>query len=317
MSFRQATRTLPTPSQRPNTVRRLNTALTDFKPTSRWLDVATELPLLRAAVIDLDGTLLNSRHQVSPATRTAVKEARDCGLRLVLASSRPPAAMYAILKDLGLLDPAPFVASQGAVTASYTASGELKIARQESIPLATAREILDAARTLDLTVNWFTGERWLASRLDEQVRREAGIVGFFPETDGFAGLSEGPDKIMFMVAAHEKIKLSRLAGLLPSTVNAQVSNPSYLEVTGRGVDKASAVRALCTQWGLPAAEVVVFGDGPNDLDLFAFAGLSIAPLNARSAVLDAARLITFSNDDDGVARALGHIVKQSDGLHQP
>ncbi|MGO4384406.1 HAD family hydrolase [Specibacter sp. RAF43] len=324
MSLKHANPTNPTPARRHGAGGRVGPGprafprwLTDAKPTSRWLDVATALPLLRAAVIDLDGTLLNSNHQLSPATRTAVTEARESGLELVLASSRAPAAMYPILEDLGLLDPVVFVASQGAITASYTAAGELRIATRTSIPLGPARAILAAARRLDLTVNWFSGERWLASRLDDQVRREAGIVGHLPETEDLTGMREGPDKILFMVAAHDRDKLARLTGLLPAAVDTQISNPGYLEVTRRGVDKASAVRALCAQWGMPAADVVAFGDGPNDLGLFAYAGLSIAPLNARPAVLDAARLITFSNDDDGVALALGHILKRNERRHQP
>jgi Cof subfamily protein (haloacid dehalogenase superfamily) len=270
------------------------------------------LPRLEVAAIDLDGTLLNSRHQVSDASRAAISAAREAGLQIILASSRAPAAMWPILEDLGLLDPEVFVASQGAVIASYSTDGQLMPILDSPVPIDAARQILAAARSLDLTVNWFAGDQWMASRLDDHVRREAGIVGFTPELSDLDELSAGPDKLMFMVAPEETDKLARLAALLPGTVNTQISNPTYLEVTRAEVDKASSVRILCEAQAIRPEQVVAFGDGPNDLGLFAYAGTSIATANARDSVLDAATFITSSNDDDGVACALRFILDHNE-----
>lgn len=295
----------------------MNTETPNHQLGSRWLGPDIVLPQLRAAAIDLDGTLLTSEHRISAATRTAVKTAQEAGLLVVLASSRAPAAMHPLLEDLGLLAPAVFVASQGGLTASYTADGKLQILSRHPSPLEEARKIVDAARALDLTVNWFAGARWLASCLDVQVLREAGIIGSTPELDNLDGLVEGPEKVMFMVAAHETDKLARLSAMLPDTVNTQMSNPTYLEVTGQGIEKASALGALCRQWFISPDELVAFGDGPNDLALFAYAGTSIAPLNACPTVLAAATLVTASNDDDGVALALAYILTNNERHKKP
>ncbi|VXB65812.1 conserved hypothetical protein [Arthrobacter sp. 9V] len=269
-------------------------------------------PKLRAAAIDVDGTLLDSGHQLSGETIAAVTKARQAGLQIILASSRAPRAMWPILAATTLTEPATFVASQGALVGQYSEAGTLRRLRQHLIPLDDAHHILRLALSLGLPTNWFSGEKWLVSEIDGHIRREADIVGFSPFLASLASETEGPDKLMFMTGPQETDKLEQLAAMLPITVQAQISNPTYLEITRAGVDKAAAIHTICHGMGLRAEEVVAFGDGPNDLGLFAYAGLSIAPANARVQVLEAATFHTASNDDHGVAQALMAILEHNE-----
>lgn len=267
----------------------------------------------RLAVIDLDGTLLDSCHRVSDASRAAITCAREAGIRVILASSRAPGAMRQIIIDLDLMEPELFIASQGAVVGSYSKNGRLQTIRRQQIPLPDAQGIARSATTLGLTVHWFTPDRWYVSSIDDEVLKESEVVGMAPSVTDPATLNDTPDKLMFIAPPKEMGRLAALATVLPPTVTAQVSNPTYLEVTRAGVDKASAAQDLCRSWKITADEVVAFGDGPNDLALFAYAGISIAPANARPEVLDAASWITQSNDNDGVAEALQHIIRVKHG----
>jgi Cof subfamily protein (haloacid dehalogenase superfamily) len=269
-------------------------------------------PKLRAAAIDVDGTLLDSRHQVTDETATVLKQARDAGLQIILASSRAPRAMWPILAATSLTEPCTFVASQGAFVGQYSASGQLHCLGQHMMSLADAHHIVRLAMSLRIPTNWFSGERWLVSEVDSHVRRESGIVGFNPLLAHLFTETDGPDKLMFMTGAEDKHKLAELAAMLPDTVQAQISNPTYLEITRTGVDKAAAVQTLCRGMGIQAEEVVAFGNGPNDLGLFAYAGTSIAPANARPEVLGAATFQTDSNDNHGVAEALWLILEHNE-----
>jgi hydroxymethylpyrimidine pyrophosphatase-like HAD family hydrolase len=130
-----------------------------------------------------------------------------------------------------------------------------------------------------------------------------------PEVADLAAQTSGPDKLMIIAPSPSEVDvLRRLAAALPRELTAQVSNPTYLEITGRGVDKASAVARWCARRGIDPSATVAIGDGPNDLGLFAFAGTSVAPANARPEVTAAATWSTRSNDDDGVAHALSVLV---------
>jgi len=93
-------------------------------------------------------------------------------------------------------------------------------------------------------------------------------------------------------------------------LRAQISNPTYLEITRADVDKAMAVAEYCRTIGIGASDVLAIGDGPNDLAVFAFAGVSVAPANARPEVLAAADIVTASNDEDGVAVYLDRLLSR-------
>jgi Cof subfamily protein (haloacid dehalogenase superfamily) len=82
------------------------------------------------------------------------------------------------------------------------------------------------------------------------------------------------------------------------------SRDGLLEISAAGVSKASALKLLCDERGVPAADVIAFGDMPNDLPMLAWAGRAVAVANAHPTVLDAVREVTASNDEDGVAEVL-------------
>ncbi len=262
----------------------------------------------RLVAIDVDGTLLTSDHRVSDATAAAIRRVRDRDVDVVLTTSRPPAALWPILRRLGLVEPAVFIGSQGAVTGSFSSTGRLRIIDQHPIPLDLARAAVSAALSAGLAMNWFSGQEWLVSHLDDAVRREARIVEWVPTVADLAAQPKGPDKLLAIAPSSAPATLAALVAALPAGLRAQTSNPTYLEITRADVDKASTLRTYCDQRGIPREGVIAIGDGMNDLAMLAFAGTAVAPANARPEVLAEVDLITASNDDDGVARALDELI---------
>ena len=82
------------------------------------------------------------------------------------------------------------------------------------------------------------------------------------------------------------------------------SADGLLEISAAGVSKASGLAALAEEWGVGAADVVAFGDMPNDLPMLAWAGHSVGMGNAHPEVLAAVDEVTATNDEDGVAQVL-------------
>ena len=267
---------------------------------------APGLPAAPALVVlDVDGTVLTSAHGVTAATAAQVRRVRAAGVEVLLASSRGPRAMLPVLTALGLTDGAEFVGTQGALTGAYDAAGVLQVSERRPAPVDAARAVVAAATAAGLAVGWYAGDRWLVSHVDATIAREARVVADAPEVADLAAQTAGPDKLMVIAPTPAEVDvLRRLAAALPAELTAQISNPTYLEITHRGVDKASAVARWCARRGIPPSAAVAIGDGPNDLGLFALAGTSVAPANARPEVAAAATWSTRSNDDDGVAWAL-------------
>ncbi|MFC5835209.1 HAD family hydrolase [Nonomuraea insulae] len=81
-----------------------------------------------------------------------------------------------------------------------------------------------------------------------------------------------------------------------------------LEISAPGVTKAVTLDRLCRERGIGAAEVVAFGDMPNDLAVLLYAGAGYAMANAHQRVLSAAEHRTLSNDEDGVAVVLENLL---------
>lgn len=262
--------------------------------------------MIRLVAIDVDGTLLNSQHEVTTATAAAIDRVRRAGVEVVLTTSRPPRALWPILDRLALVEPAEFIASQGALTGRYSASGELRILRRMPMPVELAQQVAAAGDLAGMSVNWFDGERWLVARLDDLICEEAAIVGCAPEVCELSAEREGPDKILLLVDTPG----ADIADLLvvPEGLVALASTPTHLEITRADVDKADALSRLCARRGVTPDQVVAIGDGRNDLGMLGFAGVAVAPANAHHEVLAAADLTTASNDADGVARALDRLV---------
>jgi hypothetical protein len=269
--------------------------------------------------LDVDGTLLTSRHEVTPGVAGAVRRATNSGVRVVLTSARPPRGLLPVLAALAdpVGDPADataveaLIASQGALTGRYSSTGELTVLARA--PMA-ARDALALVRGLPpgVTASWFCGERWLVERIDARIEQEASIVGFGPEVVDLADAvdasdpADGPEKLLLLAGPDVDV-LDVVA--VPAGLQAVRSTATHLEVTRRGVDKATALADLCAAWGIHPSRVAAMGDGRNDLSLLAFAGIALAPGNAAAEVLRAADVVTSSNDDDAVAQAVDLLVR--------
>ncbi|MFC9918154.1 HAD-IIB family hydrolase [Agromyces binzhouensis] len=256
----------------------------------------------RLVAIDVDHTLIRSDGSLATATVHAVGEARSAGIVVALASSRPPGGLWQYLEPLGLIEPAAFVAFQGALVGTFDAAGSLIVHATSPLDAGDAAAAAAAAKSIGLTTNWYTADGWFVDALTDSVLREAGIVNMQPELARDVTSLPAPLKLLFI--AERSGQIEALGPVLPASVTAEMSNPAYLEVTAAGVDKSTGVRFAASRSGIELKEVVAIGDGRNDLGLFRRVGASIAPANADPTVLAEADYLTASNNDDGVAVAL-------------
>lgn len=274
----------------------------------------TDAPRLIAS--DVDGTLLTTDHRITPAVRRAVAAAREAGIPVVLASARGPRAMKGLLTELGTIDAGPFISFQGALVGQYLPDGGLRVVREHRLELAVALAIVRAAVSADATVNWYDTERWLVSRWDSYGEWEAKATGV--TSHALLDLAEverrgvGPHKLMIPPDRSRPELVPQLAASLPAGAVPHLSGEGYLEITTPGADKSHALAELCADLGIALEEVAAVGDGPNDLGMFDLVGVSVAMANASEAVRSRADLVTSTNDDDGLARAIDALLGRAE-----
>jgi hydroxymethylpyrimidine pyrophosphatase-like HAD family hydrolase len=259
-----------------------------------------ELPRLVAT--DLDGTLVRSDETVSDYSLTVLRKVREAGITVVGVTGRGARLIELCRRDLPEADF--FVLAQGAYVVDQRDPDDPRVLRRARIPgadLATALDRLEAvvgplsvlveAQEAPRSPLW--GDAHAVWPYPEWVPypRELALAG--PVYKGFARAEQ--------LTADELLAVARQV-VEPTLATITHAGMGYVEITASGVDKGSGLAVVMAELGIGPEEVVAFGDMPNDVPMFPWAGWRrVAVANAHPEVLALADEVTASNDDDGVA----------------
>jgi Cof subfamily protein (haloacid dehalogenase superfamily) len=257
---------------------------------------------------DVDGTLLDALEGVSPRTLRALVRVSEAGVPVVLASGRPPRWMPRIARVARVNGYA--VCANGAVT-YHMGADEVISAR--TIDPVLLRDVGDAL------IRAIPGAAFAAERVG--ARADATDPAPFVAEPGYAHpwghdprlsvpraevLGQECTKLLVRhpeMTSEEMIRAAR--SVLGEAVDLTYSTgDGLLEATACGVSKASGLAEVAERLGVHVADVLAFGDMPNDLPMLRWAGHGVAMANAHPSLLDSADEVTASNADDGVATVL-------------
>ncbi len=258
---------------------------------------------------DLDGTLLRGDDTVSGRTRGALAAAAAAGARHLVVTGRPAPRVRPLLDELGGTGLA--VCAQGA-------------------------QLYDAAT--DRIVWSLTLDRDLAEQALGKIEAEVGQVDAAVDQDGRDGLTLiepgyvmphptlpavrverreelWAEPISKVLLRHPRLTDDELATVARAVVGdlatVTMSGPGTVELQPCGVTKATGLALAAERLGLTAERTMAFGDMPNDLPMFAWAGHGVAMANAHAELRAAADEVTLSNEEDGVAVILErHFVRR-------
>jgi len=260
---------------------------------------AARLPIA-LVISDIDGTLITSNHEIAESTRQAALRLYERGLNLSLCSSRPPRSIRPLAETLALQSP--YAAFNGALI--VTADGQVKL--RSTISPAVMAQVKAIADGFGIGVWLYDEADWWVAGHDAFVEREEHTSGFSPRIEGYDQRLQHEVVKLTVVGKPELVAQAepRILQELASEVSASRSKPRFLDVTAYGIHKGSAVRRIASVFNVTPAQVAVIGDGPNDIEMFREAGISIAMGQGVDEVIAAARYITSSNDNDGWARGI-------------
>ncbi|MEV0255308.1 Cof-type HAD-IIB family hydrolase [Streptomyces sp. NPDC050732] len=278
---------------------------------------AAPRPRPRLIATDLDGTLLRDDKTVSDRTVAALAAAEEAGIEVFFVTGRPARWMDVVSAHVhghGLA-----ICGNGAAvvdlhggpgTHSFVKIREL--ARE--CALDVVRRLRAAAPSTSFAIERTGGlhhEETYPPLHMEPGESVAPAEKLLAETLADSAVAVQP--VLKVLAFHpglapdEFLVLARAAIGDRATVTR--SSPSaLLEISGPGVSKASTLELCCAERGITPAEVVAFGDMPNDIEMLAWAGTSYAMGNAHPDVIAAASGRTVANNDDGVAVVIEQIL---------
>jgi Cof subfamily protein (haloacid dehalogenase superfamily) len=260
------------------------------------------VPPIRLVAVDLDGTLLNDAKQVSQQTVDAFKCLPGRGVRVVIASARPPRSVRHIRAQLGL------------DTLQINYNGALvwdeanrTVVYHEPMDGAVVRELIDAARDMfdEVLVSCEVLDRWYTDRFDQTYTTATGRL-FRPDVvapvDEFC--NQPITKLMLLGEPRVVSKLEALFdGGVPG-VSLIRADPELIQIMSERASKATALRRVAAHYGVPMGEVMAVGDAANDVPMLEAAGVAVAMDNAHPSVKAAAHWVAPSNNDHGVHAAL-------------
>jgi Cof subfamily protein (haloacid dehalogenase superfamily) len=247
---------------------------------------------------DLDGTLLRGDDTVSDRTRDALARAAAAGARHIVVTGRPAPRVKPLLDDLG---------------------GGLAVCAQGAQLYDADADRLLWSRTLD---------RELAETALGKIEAEVGQVYAAVDEDGVDGLTliepgyrmphptlpavrvrrraelwERP--ISKVLLRHPELGDDALAAVARAAVESlatvTMSGPGTVELQPLGITKATGLELAADRLGTGPAATIAFGDMPNDVPMFRWAGRGVAMADAHPELLAVADEVTASNESDGVA----------------
>jgi Cof subfamily protein (haloacid dehalogenase superfamily) len=267
------------------------------------------LPKLIAT--DLDGTLVRGDDTVSAYSHDVLARVKAAGIRIVGATGRGPRLTGLVRSDIPSADY--LVLGGGSRVLDVTDPAEPLVLRDERLPgpvIAEVLETIERASGGRLSVMIEAGDgtgaplwgdpdpAWRYPCVVEARARVDCVRG--PVIKGFARHPEHDADGLLAIARR---------AVAPTVASITQAGLGYIEICPPGVDKATGLAVVVQALGVDPDDVLVFGDMPNDLPMFAWAGFGrVAVANAHPLVRAAADEITATNDDDGVARYLDRML---------
>ena len=259
-------------------------------------------------VLDLDGTLTNSRKEITPQTLDTLIQAQKLGVKVVLASGRPTYGVAPIANKLQLADFEGYILSyNGGEIVDWKTKQVLyeNILEPEILPY-----LYECAQKYNFAIVTYHNEFVITEHPeDEYVQKEAILnVMQLQKVSNFLNAIQFSVAKCMIVGEPSKLVLleKEMYEHLKERMGVYRSQPYFLELVPKGIDKAQSLSILLKKLDISREEVIACGDGFNDLSMIKFAGLGVAMENAQDIVREHADYITFSNDNDGVA----HVIKE-------
>ena len=253
--------------------------------------------------LDLDGTLLTSDKRLSVKAIDAVGEVRKRGIKVVIATARPPRTVREIYEHLKLNTHQ--INYNGALIQHPEHDTPL---RHEPISPDLAYAICTVARktdgrciiALEILDKWYTDKHDPTLVTETSKKFQPDYVGPLLEP-----LQQPITKLMVM-APPDRMDIIRrvLVERYSKAATLIVNEPHLTQISSYQADKGRALKFLCKKYSIDPQHVLAIGDGPNDIGMINFAGLGVAMGNAFPEVLEIADVVAPSNDADGVAHTL-------------
>lgn len=260
---------------------------------------------------DMDGTLLNSKKEISDADRAAIEKFTALGGKFTVATGRTLQSFEQYSNMLEL--PMPVVMYNGGGIYDYT---NKKMVYSRFLPCSAKGIAEELFRLMpELGGEILSAEGTYVFSNTDYMKYHTKICGITPIFTELADVPEGGwFKVLFTAAPEEIFNLSLLVRHLGFDKDADFvkSSDIFLEMLPKGSSKGAALEEYRRLDGMEDMTFVAIGDFNNDIEMIKAADIGACPANAEDEVKQAADIILESTNDEGaVAELINYIISNS------
>lgn len=260
--------------------------------------------------LDIDGTLTNSKKEVTPRTRHALLEAQNQGKKIILASGRHPVGIYPLAKDLMLDRYGGYIMAFNGGKIINCTTGETVVSKL--FPKEYLADIVGVLKESNITINTYDNKKiYSDSKVNDYTYVEKDILktDMVVVDDFISAIKFDINKILLAgepdeIDRYKEILSNRYDGLL----DIYKSAPYFLEIMPFGVTKGSMLPLLLQKLDLKREELAAFGDNYNDMTMIGYAGFGVAMGNGEPDVKKIADYVCESNDDEGISKTFAKFI---------
>lgn len=257
-------------------------------------------------VLDIDGTLTNSKKEISDKTYRSIMAIQGRGHKVILASGRPTPGILPLADKLKLAEYGGFILSFNGAKIINCKNGEVifqQVLNRDFLPF-----LHKTARENGVGLLSYEGDCVITdSAIDKYMEIESRINGIpIKQVENFPSYITFDIHKCLMTGDPDILKRMEpdLKEHFADNLNIYRSEPFFLEIMPKNIDKAYSLGKLLDYLGLSREQMISCGDGFNDISMIEYAGMGVAMANAQEIVKSKADYITLSNDEDGIAHVI-------------
>lgn len=264
---------------------------------------------IRLICLDVDGTLVDDAKRLPEKNIEAIRHAHfEKGIHIAIISGRIESSVRSYMEKLGIREAVPSLG--GCLVRDYDG----RIIQDNLIDTEAALGINDISNELGCTYFYYHHDDWCINPGNDywmrQEQQATGLKGMVTDLSKKIAI-QAPNKILGVNSDPAKvIELKEsIERRYRDKIDCFLSTPQFLEIVPKGINKGTAVDALCAHYGIGRENVMAIGDYYNDVDMLKVAGLSVAMANAP---LDIKAMASYSTQADnghcGVAEAIARFI---------
>ena len=264
----------------------------------------------KVLAFDIDGTLTNSKKEITPETRQAILKAAGQGCTVVIATGRPRQGVMRYAKELELADNGGYILALNGGLLENCRTGEA-ISRT-FLPIEYYSEICALAKEYNVNLMTYQGDDVISENIDDKyLEIESRINGLgVKQVDNLEKYLtfEVPKFLMLGDGDYLAEVEKKVHAKLSDRLDVYRSEPFFLEILPKNINKAATLGKLLEHLGADRQELMAFGDGYNDISMIKYAGMGVVMGNANDTVKKEGDYIAPSNEENGIVDVLNKFV---------